>query len=196
MYFLYYQKDENKALAAYKTLTHNLRKCVIELPIFNYLSLLTSLVQKLWERFKRLPSPTFPETSSQLLFISPSCKYCIKAFQENLLYHWFCKHAKLLWDTIPTNCELPTVLVLASDICFNYFVLIVCKTESTVWCIPYSATQTYRNNAFYWIFSPFCIILENACSFILTIPSVLDLCLSLQPFSQHCLELVQEGLSL
>ena len=76
MYFLYYQKDENEAFAAYKALTHKLRKCVIELPIFMYLSLLTSVVQKLWEQFKRLPSPTFAEISSQL-FVSPSCKYCV-----------------------------------------------------------------------------------------------------------------------
>ena len=52
-------------------------KCVIELPIFICLSLLPSLAQKLLERFKRLPSPTFGETSSQLLFISPSYKYCM-----------------------------------------------------------------------------------------------------------------------
>ena len=86
MYFLYNQKDENEAFAAYKALTHKLRKCVIELPIFIYLSLLTSLAQKLWERFTRLPTPTFAETSRQLLFISPSCKYCVKAFQENFPY--------------------------------------------------------------------------------------------------------------
>ena len=86
MHFLYYQKDENETLAAYKALTHKLRKCVIELPIFIYLSLLTSLAQKLWERFTRLPTPTFAETSRQLLFISPSCKYCVKAFQENFPY--------------------------------------------------------------------------------------------------------------
>ena len=49
MYFLYYQKNENEAFAAYKGLTHKLRKCVIELPIFIYLSLLTRVVQKLWE---------------------------------------------------------------------------------------------------------------------------------------------------
>ena len=64
-------------LAAYKALTHNLRKCVIELPIFICLSFLPSLAQKLWERFIRLPSPTSGETSSQLLFISPSYKYCV-----------------------------------------------------------------------------------------------------------------------
>ena len=87
MHFLYYQKDENETLAAYKALTHKSRKCVIKLPIFIYLSLLTSHAQKLWERFKRLPSPTFAETLRQLLFISPSCKYCIKAYQENFLYH-------------------------------------------------------------------------------------------------------------
>ena len=81
-----------------------------------YLSLLTSLAQKLWERFTRLPTPTFAETSRQLLFISPSCKYCVKAFQENFLYHWFCKHVTLSWDKIPTNCEWPAVLVLASDV--------------------------------------------------------------------------------
>ena len=74
MCFLYYQNNENEALAAYKALTHKLRKCVTELPIFIYLSLLTSLAQKLLERFKRLASPTFAETSSQLLFISSSCK--------------------------------------------------------------------------------------------------------------------------
>ena len=49
MYFLYYQKDENEDLAAYKELTYKLRKCVIEFPIFMYLFLLTSVVQKLWE---------------------------------------------------------------------------------------------------------------------------------------------------
>ena len=59
MYFLYYQKDENETFAAYKALTHKLRKCVTELPIFIYLSLLTNLAQKLSERFTRLPSPTF-----------------------------------------------------------------------------------------------------------------------------------------
>ena len=77
MYILYYQEDENVTLSAYKALTHKLRKCVIELPIFICLSLLPSLAQKLWEWFKRLPSPTTEEISSQLLFISPSCKYCM-----------------------------------------------------------------------------------------------------------------------
>ena len=76
MYILYYQDDENVAVAAFKALTHEFRKCVIELPIFICLSLLPSLAQKLWEWFKRLPSPTFGETSSQLLFISPSYNYC------------------------------------------------------------------------------------------------------------------------
>ena len=49
MYFSYYQKDENEAFAAYKALIHKLRKRVIELPIFMYPSLLTTVVQKLWE---------------------------------------------------------------------------------------------------------------------------------------------------
>ena len=77
MYILYYQKDKNMTLAAYKVLTHELRKCVIELPIFICLSLLPSLAQKLWKRFKRSLSPTFVETSNQLSFISPSCKYSV-----------------------------------------------------------------------------------------------------------------------
>ena len=75
-----------------------------------YLSILvTQPCSKRLERFKRLLSLTFGETSSQSLR-----GWSIKAFQKNFLYHWFCKHVKLLWDTIPKICGWSTVLVLAS----------------------------------------------------------------------------------
>ena len=134
---------------------HKLRKCVIELPIF--ICLLPSLTQKLWEWFKRLPSPTLAETSSQVLFISPSCKYCLaeisRLFKKisctidfvNMSNSYEIRYdSQDLW-IINSSCFSIWYFF------FNYFVLLLSKTES----IHYSAIQTYHNNASYWIFSPF-----------------------------------------
>ena len=162
MYTLYYQKGENVALAAYKALTHKLRKCVIELPIF--ICLLPSLTQKLWERFKRLPSPTLAETSSQVLFISPSCKYCLA--EVSRLFKKISRTIDFvnMSNSYEIRCDSQDLWMINSScfsiwcFCFNYFVLLPSKTESTVWRNHYSAIQTYRNNA-YWFFSPFCTIL-------------------------------------
>ena len=73
MYILYYQEDKKCGNCCLQGIDPQIEKMCHIIPIFICLSLLPSLAQKLWERFKRLASPTFAETSSQLLFISPSC---------------------------------------------------------------------------------------------------------------------------
>ena len=72
MYFSYYQKDENEAFAAYKALTHKVRKCVTELPIFMYLSFLTNVVQKLWESLRDYPVQPLQKLQVSSLFHLPA----------------------------------------------------------------------------------------------------------------------------
>ena len=73
MYILFYQKDENMAFTAYKVLSHKLRKCVMELPIFICLFLLPSLAQKLWNGLKDYPVQTLQKLQvSYYLFHLPA----------------------------------------------------------------------------------------------------------------------------